>query len=545
MRIPNRRVTLAIGLLLGLGLGAVPILASPLPDRPPSSVIRVTMQGEDAEGVRSQLVLERGAYQIEVYGATALVSIVQEFRNPAEEDLTATYGWSSEERHQPERLYLEMDGGILSLGIEKEAAPASSANKSPRRNTMVPGQMSRLRVPASGAKQGRTPITVRGEPFEVGGERSFSVRTTFRARLAVERGRFRLTLPSLREGSPVEAGQRPVLPVSVTVTLHAPLLEPTSPTHELLVAHEGDLTIVELVKRDGLEDRSFVLDFKVAEEDEATFAGFVGAEIEGRSQVSATFLPPELPREEAVRPKQVLFILDTSGSMKGSNKLDQAREALESCLEKLQTEDRFNILRFSTGYAMLRPEPLEPTDPERELAQGWLDAIVARGGTTLLPALGATLEQPADAGRHRMIILITDGKIADEAAVLELLEEKLKEGRLFVVGIGPSPNRDAILRLAEYGRGAATFAGSDRELQDAVVELFDAISQPLAWDLLFDWGGADVEEISPSRLPDLYADRPVKVLAWVRGDLPSELRLRVSTMYGERDYFMKLPPRQE
>ncbi len=144
-----------------------------------------------------------------------------------------------------------------------------------------------------------------------------------------------------------------------------------------------------------------------------------------------------------------------------------------------------------------------------------------------------------------MIILITDGKLADEAKVLELLEQKLDEGRLFVVGIGPSPNRDAILRLADYGRGAATFAGGGNELQAAVVELFDAISQPLAWDLHFDWGGAEVEEISPSRLPDLYANRPVKVLAWVRGDLPSELRLRVTTMAGERDNAVRLPPRRD
>ncbi len=101
-----------------------------------------------------------------------------------------------------------------------------------------------------------------------------------------------------------------------------------------------------------------------------------------------------------------------------------------------------------------------------------------------------------------------------------------------------------ILRLADYGRGAATFAGGEAELQAAVVELFDAISQPLAWDLHFDWGAAQVEEISPSRLPDLYANRPVMVLAWVRGDLPSELRLRVTTMAGERDYSVRLPPRR-
>ncbi len=520
---------------LALGLGAATIL----PAASPVSPIQVSMQAEERQDVRLQLVLERAAYEVEIYGATALVALVQEFDNAGEEQVTARYGWAAEERHQPEFVSVEIAGAIRPLRFEKLARPATRSQ--PRRDAVARGNLSHLRAQPSRKKTDGEPLRVLAEPVAIDGDESLLIRTTFRGMLAVDHGTLRLTLPAVRTET-TEVARREPLPVSVTVTIHAPLLEPTSPSHDVLVAHEGDRTVVELVRREGLDDRPFVLDIRVAEDDEANFASFVGAERDGRRRVTATFTPPTAPRDGSVRPKQVLFLLDTSGSMRGG-KLDQAREALKSCLEKLQREDRFNVLEFDTKYTALSARPLEASEGDRRKALQWLDALGAGGGTTLLPALNAIMEQPADSERHRMIILITDGQLADEAAVLQLLEEKLDEGRLFVVGIGSSPNRNAILRLAEFGRGAATFAGGESELHAAVVELFDAISQPLAWDLHFDWGGAEVEEISPSRLPDLYANRPVKVLAWVRGDLPSELRLRVTTMEGERDYAVRLPPR--
>ena len=166
----------------------------------------------------------------------------------------------------------------------------------------------------------------------------------------------------------------------------------------------------------------------------------------------------------------------------------------------------------------------------------------SEGGTKLLPALAAALDQPDDPGRHRIIVVVTDGMLADEKPVLELLKERLGERRLFVVGTGPVVRQETLLRLAEYGRGAAAFFGESGSLEQAVTALFASIANPLAWDLRLDWDGGDVTEIEPSRLPDLYAGRPVRVLAHVRGDLPSSLAVSVSTVEGERRYRVSLPP---
>ena len=140
-----------------------------------------------------------------------------------------------------------------------------------------------------------------------------------------------------------------------------------------------------------------------------------------------------------------------------------------------------------------------------------------------------------------MIVVLTDGGLADEKEALELLEEKLGDARLFVVGIGKGVQQETILRLSEYGRGTAVFVAEPEGLDEAVSGLFDSVSQPLAWDLELDWGDADVEWIGTDRIPDLYAGRPVTVYARTKGQVPEVVRLHATTMDGVRTYVKSLP----
>jgi Ca-activated chloride channel family protein len=165
----------------------------------------------------------------------------------------------------------------------------------------------------------------------------------------------------------------------------------------------------------------------------------------------------------------------------------------------------------------------------------------------LLPALAAAFEQPEDQERHRMVIILTDGAVQDFEPSRQLLEQKLGAGRLFVVGIGEDVREENILRMTEYGRGTAAFARDPQGLELAVVSLFDSVSDPLAWDLEMDWGGADAEVMGAQRLPDLYAGRPVTIFARVRGPLPSEVMVLGQTMNGVETFSAVLtePPADE
>jgi len=231
--------------------------------------------------------------------------------------------------------------------------------------------------------------------------------------------------------------------------------------------------------------------------------------------------------------------------MRQQEKMDQARRAISSCVEKLTEADRFNIIEFGQGYRAMSPVPVGLSSFDKDRVGEWLEQIQAKGPTLILPALAITLEQPEDAERHRMIVIVTDGIIKDEKEALALMEEKLGDARLFVVGTGRHHRQETLLRLAEYGRGMAVFANDASALEQAVEELYAAISRPLGWDVELSLTGAVIEEILPSRVPDLYAGREVRVIAWVNGDLPSQMSLRMSTVDGDRLYRVLLPPTVE
>ena len=139
----------------------------------------------------------------------------------------------------------------------------------------------------------------------------------------------------------------------------------------------------------------------------------------GRVGVEAVIQPPEIPDEGTVRPKQLLFIVDSSGSMKHSEKIDQARRAVLSCVEKLSATDRFNIVEFDQDHHFMSPAPVDPSKFDVDQVEQWLNRVQADGATKILSALDATLEQPEDPERHRMIVVLTDGAIKDETEALE------------------------------------------------------------------------------------------------------------------------------
>jgi Ca-activated chloride channel family protein len=510
-------------------------------------------------------VLSRVAYEIDVYGAMAVGRLIHEFTNGSELELSLVYSCEFQRTSPFGPIEMESQGRLHELQAEVRSAATNvgkTTGKS-RQRTSAAGdrgaavQKLRREFPQLASQLGYSTTergetepggSIRSEPFEIEGGQIVSVHSSYRAPLLVDGRLFRLTLPAIREAARPQAAADPdraaFVPMRIEVTVHHDerLLELRSASHEILSDFLGDRTIVEPTLREVPADQPFELEFAVNSKAQPTVAGYVREDAEGRLGIEAVLTPPEAPNKDTARPKQVLFIMDSSGSMSKEEKLVQARSAVSACVKKLLPVDKFNVAEFDTDVKMFRPAPVEPGELGEDEVDEWLDLVAAEGGTQLLPALEAAFDQPDDPERHRIIIVVTDGILADETAALKLLDERLGNARLFVVGTGELLRQATLLRLAQHGRGAATFAGMSDELEPAVAALFDSISQPLGWDLQLDWDGAEIEEIVPTRLPDLYAGRPVRVLAWVRGDLPDTLALRMSTTDGERRLRVKLPP---
>ncbi len=239
---------------------------------------------------------------------------------------------------------------------------------------------------------------------------------------------------------------------------------------------------------------------------------------------------PELEDLE-VLPKQVTFVVDTSGSMAG-DKIDQAREMLRYCVENLRSEDTFQIVSFSSGVRTAFTEPVSASRENRRDAQAFIDGLQARGNTNISGALERALRDPSSSDRPHSILFVTDGLPTEGETNVEDIVAVVRQGvsdgdrRVFSFGVGYDVNARLLDSMARRGRGEAGYVRPNEDMSDIVGEFYDSIGAPLLTQIDLDFGGVRVSEVYPNPLPDLYRDRDITVFGRYRADHSSSLVVR-------------------
>jgi Ca-activated chloride channel homolog len=221
-------------------------------------------------------------------------------------------------------------------------------------------------------------------------------------------------------------------------------------------------------------------------------------------------LPPQNALGWRTQPRELICVIDTSGSMAGQS-IEQAKTALANALNRLTPADRFNVIQFNSWTSQLYKESVPLTAQTRAQALKWVASLLANGGTEMEPALRAALEPPAPPGYLRQVIFMTDGGVADESRLFGVIKSELHDARLFTVGIGSAPNSSFMRKAAQYGRGTFTYVGSTANVEDSMAGLFAKLEHVALTDVLVDWPAA--AELYPPQVPDLYAGEPLVVAA--------------------------------
>lgn len=287
-------------------------------------------------------------------------------------------------------------------------------------------------------------------------------------------------------------------------------------------------------------DRDFVLRWRARPEAVPRAAVF-RERTNGHDYAMLMLVPPE-GTDERVLPRDLVFVIDTSGSMDGTS-IEQARDALVFALERLRPDDRFNIIRFATSTELLFPEPVAATSSQIQTAIGYVRGLRSRGGTEMFPALNAALRQFrfSSERRVRQVVFITDGNVANEDVLFDLITAAPVDARLFTVGIGSAPNAYFMTGAARHGRGSYVYIGDISEVGDKMSALFSKIERPVLSDVTIGWPDEAGLEFYPERVGDLFAGEPL--LISVRGKLPPEIR--VSGIVAGADWSETLPLRGE
>lgn len=313
--------------------------------------------------------------------------------------------------------------------------------------------------------------------------------------------------------------------ISVSVTLDAglPLDSVSSPTHEVSIDRPvpGRAT-VQLKSKTTIPNKDFVLRYDVAARriQDAVLAH----KGEKGGFFTLVLQPPELVSPAEITPKELIFVLDTSGSMSGFP-IEKAKETMHLAMEGLNPQDTFNLITFAGDTHVLFPKPVPATPENLAVAKQFLSQRSSGGGTEMMKAIAAALD-PTDAEHHiRVVCFMTDGYVGNEEEIIAEVKRHTNT-RVFSFGIGSSINRYLLDKMAEAGRGEVEYVGLQDDGSAAAKRFHERVRNPLLTDIAVEYAGLPVSDVYPARVPDLFSAKPLVLTGRYQKAAKGSVRIR-------------------
>ncbi len=280
---------------------------------------------------------------------------------------------------------------------------------------------------------------------------------------------------------------------------------------------------VTLSPLDTVPNKDFVLRYKVA--GKTVKSNLLVHRDERGGFFTLMLYPPESLNMIRRSPMEMVFVLDCSGSMSG-RPIEQAKKAVERALRQLEPDDTFQIIRFSNNASQLGRAPIAAGADNVRKGLDYLSSLHGQGGTMMIRGIRAALDFPHDPRRLRVVSFLTDGYIGNDRQIIGEVHKRLGASRIFSFGVGSSPNRYLLDRMAKLGRGAVAYVGLDMNAGEVMDRFFDHVSHPAMADIEVDWGDMGAADVYPRRIPDLFVGRPVILTGRFTGAGKTAVRVR-------------------
>ncbi|NCF52654.1 marine proteobacterial sortase target protein [Gammaproteobacteria bacterium] len=523
---PRYRLVIAILILHG---GAATAGASALPEMQAGTLLLHSTAGY-VPAVRLDTDVN-----IVVNGLVARVSLMQQFENTSSEWVEGTYVFPLPDRAAVDHMRLYIGDRLIEGEIrEKEQARREyqQARQAGSRTSLVEQQRANLFTTSVANIGPGESVIVEVEYLEDlrYDEGTFSLRfpMTLTPRYSPGDAATELTHTGASPAAAVEDDAAllapPMVPISsghnvslrVSVNAGLPLEIIASRYHPVNVAKIGGRYAVSLAGGRAMMDRDFELVWRPVSSSLPRALAFTET-VAGDSHYLVMVIPPEPDASAApVLPREMIFVVDTSGSMHGES-LEQAKQALRRALEGLRPGDRFNVIEFNSETRSLFSTSKPADAVHIDTAQDFVAQLEANGGTEMYPALEVALRTQPAGPYLKQIIFITDGAVGNEETLFSLIATGLNEARLFTVGIGSAPNSWFMRKAAEAGRGAFLMIGSLPEVGEKMDRLFRKLEHPQVTSIDIHWPGGLLVETYPAVVPDLYRGEPVVIKAQASG----------------------------
>jgi len=458
--------------------------------------------------------------QLDITGLVARVEITQRFTNHGTEWSEGVYRFPLPDDAAVDRLRIKVGERVLEgeIQVKEDARQTYEAARDAGQTATIVEQQRRNQFETRLANIG---------PGEV-----VEIRIGFLHNVSYSNFSYHLRLPMtftprFEPGRQAEnrhsdgAPQPYLLPAMLSnghhLKLHATLVSAAELTaiesryHDVDIRQAGNGYTIDLLNPDELSDRDFELSWTPALQSRPSAS--LTTYDDGESVYALLMLAPPLAESITPRPREVILIIDTSGSMQGTS-LSQAKSALLHAMNSLDAEDYFNLLQFNSTTEQLFDRSVPVSGDSLLKARRFIGKLHADGGTEMAPALSAALHLPEIPQLMRQVIFVTDGAVGNESELLQQVARELGGSRMFTVAIGHAPNSWFMRKTAEIGRGSYVHIGDPEEVAERMSALWGRIKLPALKDICVDWG--DGAEFYPEVIPDLYAGEPLWLLARLR-----------------------------
>ena len=447
----------------------------------------------------------------------------QLFRNDSDRDVEGRY------------IFPLPPGAVVSnftMWVDGEALEAKILNADEAR-AIYEDYVRRAIDPALLEYIGRDTLSARIFPIPAGGERRIEI--TYTELLSAEAGTYRYRYPLDTE----RFSALPLERVSISVDLQTtiPLKAVYSPSHALeLLRSSGNAATARHEESNIRPAQDFFLYYTVSID--AMGMSLLTYRVPGEDGFFLLIVtPPEGASSATAIPKDLVFVLDVSGSM-GGQKIEQAKAALAFILENLNPDDRFAVIAFS-DYSQALQTQLVPVSAESiAAAKGWVAQLDARGGTNIDEVLPLAFSLFEESDRPQFLVFLTDGEptvgeVDPVVIAAHALAANETEARLFAFGVGYNVNTVLLDQLAQENRGTTTYVLPGENLEVSVSSFYRKIASPVLADIMLNIDGIDVFDIYPVELPDIFRGTQLLVLGRYRSE--GDAQIMVSGNAGDTE----------
>jgi len=298
--------------------------------------------------------------------------------------------------------------------------------------------------------------------------------------------------------------------VSVRIALAAgvDIADMHSPTHRIETSGTPRNAEIGLQRGRILDNRDFVFRYRLA--GRSIGAGILTHKDERGGFFSLLIEPPKVPASTMITPREMVFVLDTSGSMSGPP-MAASKTFMREALKTLRPNDFFRIVRFGSDATEFSSRPVLASPKNLKAGQAYIDGLSTGGGTEIPNALRRAFGTEQADDTLRIVVFLSDGYVGNEADVLKLIAGVIGEARIYAFGVGQAVNHYLLAEMARQGRGFSRTIGWGEDADAVARSLARRLDAPVLTDISVDWASLEATAIGPDPIPDLFAGQSLRL----------------------------------